>query len=64
MGYSPCMQVNNVPDTITGIWQRHGAPRSSPSETIPGLLRLRQALAHSQNWVTAHVMNEVKAGSL
>lgn len=58
-GYSPCMKINNVPDTIRG----YGAPwcpRSSPSETLPGFITLRQALAHSQNWVTAHVMGEVK----
>lgn len=58
-GYSPCLKINNVPDTIRG----YGAPwcpRSSPSETLPGFITLRQALAHSQNWVTAHVMSEVK----
>lgn len=58
-GYSPCLKINNVPDTIRG----YGAPwcpRSSPAETLPGFITLRQALAHSQNWVTAHIMGEVK----
>jgi penicillin-binding protein 1A len=57
-GYSPCLQVNNVPDTIYydgGKW----CPNSGRTETIPGLLTLRQALAHSQNWITAHIMKEV-----
>lgn len=57
-GYSPCMQINNVPDTIRGYgppW----CPASSPSETVPGMITLRTALARSQNWVTAHVMKDV-----
>ncbi|MDB5149086.1 MAG: penicillin-binding protein [Mucilaginibacter sp.] len=58
-GYSPCMKINNVPDTIRG-YGTPWCPRSSPSETLPGFITLRQALAHSQNWVTAHVMGEVK----
>jgi penicillin-binding protein 1A len=58
-GYSPCLKINNVPDTIRGYGDPW-CPRSSPSETLPGFITLRQALAHSQNWVTAHVMSEVK----
>jgi penicillin-binding protein 1A len=58
MGDSPCMQVNNVPDTIYYDGQSW-APRSSPTGTIPGMITLRKALAHSQNWVTAHMMKEV-----
>jgi penicillin-binding protein 1A len=57
-GYSPCMQINNVPDTIYydgTSW----CPRSSPSETVPGMITLRTALARSQNWVTASVMKVV-----
>jgi penicillin-binding protein 1A len=57
-GYSPCMEVNNVPDTnytVSPAW----CPHSGKDETIPGALTLRQALAHSQNWITAHVMKEV-----
>ncbi|WDF56239.1 penicillin-binding protein 1A [Mucilaginibacter sp. KACC 22063] len=61
-GYSPCMQVNNVPDTITVPGSPPWCPRSSPSETIPGMLTLRSALAHSQNWITAHIMKEVTPG--
>jgi penicillin-binding protein 1A len=58
-GFSPCQEVDNVPVTIYGYgppW----TPGSSPLETLPGAITLRQALAHSQNWVTAYVMNEVK----
>lgn len=58
-GYSPCMQVNNVPDSITLYDGKKWAPNSSPSETVPGMLTLRSALAHSQNWITAHVIKEV-----
>jgi penicillin-binding protein 1A len=58
-GYSPCMQIANEPITISydnQVW----SPRSSPTETVPGVITLRTALARSQNWVTAAVMNEVK----
>jgi penicillin-binding protein 1A len=58
-GFSPCMQVANEPITISydgQVW----SPRSSPTETVPGVITLRTALARSQNWVTAYVMNEVK----
>jgi penicillin-binding protein 1A len=58
-GYSPCMQVNNVPDTITYPGSPPWIPRSGRTETIPGMLTLRQALAHSQNWITAHIMKQV-----
>ncbi|MFD0792663.1 penicillin-binding protein 1A [Mucilaginibacter litoreus] len=58
-GFSPCMQVANEPVTITG-YGADWTPRSSPSETVPGVITLRTALARSQNWVTAYVMNEVK----
>jgi penicillin-binding protein 1A len=57
-GFSPCMQINNVPDTIYN-YGKPWAPGSSPSETVPGMITLRKALARSQNWVTAHVMKEV-----
>ena len=58
-GFSPCQEVDNVPVTINGYgppW----TPASSPTETLPGAITLRKALGHSQNWVTAYVMNEVK----
>lgn len=57
-GFSPCMQVNNVPDTIYN-YGKPWAPGSAPSETVPGMITLRKAMARSQNWVTAHVMKEV-----
>jgi len=56
--YSPCMQVDNVPDTnftVTPAW----CPHSGKDETRPGMLTLTQALAFSQNWITAHIMKEV-----
>jgi len=56
--YSPCMQVDNVPDTIYYDGTKW-CPRSGKTETRPGLLTLRQALAYSQNWITAHIMKEV-----
>jgi len=58
-GFSPCMQINNVPDTIYG-YGKPWCPASDPSETVSGYITLRKALARSQNWVTAHVMKEVK----
>ncbi len=58
-GYSPCQQVNNVPVTITG-YGTPWTPASAASETVPGVITLRTALARSQNWVTAYIMNEVK----
>ena len=55
-GYSPCLEVDNVPDTIRG----YGTPWCPGSpETKPGKLTLFQALAHSQNWITAHMMKLV-----
>jgi penicillin-binding protein 1A len=57
-GFSPCMQINNVPDTIYG-YGKPWCPNSAPSETVPGMITLRKAMARSQNWVTAHVMKQV-----
>jgi len=56
--YSPCMEFNNVPDTIDYDGQKW-CPRSGKTETIPGMLTMREALAHSQNWITAHIMKEI-----
>ncbi|MCC8410818.1 transglycosylase domain-containing protein [Mucilaginibacter sp. UR6-1] len=56
-GFSPCMEVANVPVTITGYGEPW-TPRSTG--TIPGVLTLRKAMANSQNYITAYVMNEVK----
>jgi penicillin-binding protein 1A len=58
-GFSPCMEVDNVPDTIVYGNGQKWCPRSGKAETRPGLLTLREALAYSQNWITAHVMKEV-----
>jgi len=58
-GFSPCMEVPNVPDTIRYPGSPPWVPRSGRTETIPGNLTLREALAHSQNWITAHVMKLV-----
>jgi penicillin-binding protein 1A len=57
-GFSPCQEVDNVPDTIFYDGQKW-CPRSDKSETVPGMITLRTALAHSQNWVTAHIMKEI-----
>jgi len=61
-GYSPCLQVNNVPVSFPDFPNPDGTPwtpASAASETLPGMIDLRTALAHSQNWVTAYVMKEV-----
>ncbi|MFC5282269.1 penicillin-binding protein 1A [Pedobacter alpinus] len=55
-GYSPCYQVNNVPFTVTGYGDPW-TPRGYGS--IPGYLTLRKALANSQNFITAWVMQQV-----
>jgi penicillin-binding protein 1A len=55
-GYSPCYKVNNVPYTVTGYGEPW-TPRGHGS--IPGYLTLRTALAKSQNYITAWVMQQV-----
>ncbi len=55
-GYSPCYQVNNIPYTVTGYGE-DWTPRGQGS--IPGYLTLRKALARSQNYITAWVMQQV-----
>ena len=58
-GFSPCQEVDNVPVTIYGYgtpWQ----PGQSASDWKQGMITLRTALAFSQNYVAAYVMNEVK----
>jgi penicillin-binding protein 1A len=55
-GYSPCYQVENVPYTVTGYGEPW-TPRGYGS--IPGYLTLRKALANSQNYITAWVMQQV-----
>ncbi|WP_207533903.1 transglycosylase domain-containing protein [Desertivirga arenae] len=51
-GYSPCYKEPNEPITINGWTPRAHKP-------IPGYITLKTALAHSENWVTARVMNHV-----
>jgi len=53
-GYSPCFKVPNTPINVDG-W----APRSE--STVPGPITLKTALAHSQNWATADVIQRVGA---
>jgi penicillin-binding protein 1A len=55
-GLSPCYQVNNVPFTVTGYGEPW-TPRGHGS--LPGYLTLRKALANSQNFITAWVMQQV-----
>ncbi|MFD0748638.1 penicillin-binding protein 1A [Mucilaginibacter calamicampi] len=57
-GYSPCMSLPNTPITITSPGAPDWTPRSA-GKPIPGPLTLKSALAFSQNWVTARLMNEV-----
>ncbi|OAQ40510.1 peptidase [Pedobacter psychrophilus] len=55
-GYSPCYEVNNVPFTVTGYgepWTPNGYG------SIPGILTLRKAMANSQNFITAWLMQQV-----
>ena len=56
-GYSPCYQVANEPVTFEDY--DNWSPRSD--HTIPGNITLREALAHSQNYVTAYMMKQVGA---
>ncbi len=51
-GYSPCFQVPNQPINVDG-W----APKGENS--LPGPITLRKALANSQNYATADVMQQV-----
>lgn len=56
-GYSPCFQVPNVPLTI-GSGPYAWSPRG---ESVGSPITLRRALAHSQNYATAYMINEVGA---
>ena len=59
-GYSPCFQVPNVPLTIgtgAGAWSPRGESVGSP-------ITLRRALANSQNYATAYMINEVGASNV
>ncbi len=52
-GYSPCQTVPNVPVTIS----TPGSPDWTPR--LPGSITLQKALAYSQNYIAAYLMNEV-----
>jgi penicillin-binding protein 1A len=61
-GYSPCLEVPNVPITFPDYPGKDGkpwVPASSQTETIAGMVDLKTALAYSQNWIVAYMMNEV-----
>ena len=58
-GFSPCQEVDNVPVTING-YGTPWTPGQSASDWKQGMITLRTALAFSQNYVAAYVMNEVK----
>src|SRR5690606_1652492 len=57
-GYSPCFQVPNVPLTV-GSGPYAWTPRGDNPVGSP--VTLRRALAHSQNFATAYMINEVGA---
>ena len=56
-GFSPCFQVPNVPLTI-GSGAYAWTPRG---ESVGSPITLRRALANSQNFATAYMVNEVGA---
>jgi penicillin-binding protein 1A len=58
-GFSPCMEVDNVPVTIKG-YGPDWTPGLFSTDILPGAITLRKALGWSQNYVAAYVMNEVK----
>jgi len=59
-GFSPCMEVDNVPVTINGYGSGPWTPAQSMSDYLPGSITLIKALGYSQNYVAAYIMNEVK----
>ncbi len=58
-GYSPCYTVANEPVGIDAGDGTTWVPRAY--KPIPGILTLKKALAHSQNYVTAYMMKQVGA---
>jgi penicillin-binding protein 1A len=56
-GYSPCYTVDNVPVTISNPGSPDWTPRSSG--TLPGKITLQKALAYSQNYIAAYLMQQV-----
>lgn len=59
-GFSPCMEVDNVPVTINGYGSGPWTPGQSKFDLLPSPVTLRRALGWSQNWIAAWMMNEVK----
>jgi len=57
-GFSPCNTYPNSPITISSPGAPDWTPRSA-GKPVPGTLTLKTALAFSQNWVTARLMNDV-----
>lgn len=58
-GMSPCLTVPNVPVTIPIPGGKDWIPRSSG--TLPGSITLQKALAYSQNYIAAYLMQQVGA---
>ena len=58
-GISPCLTVPNVPVTISNPGSPDWTPRSSG--TLPGSITLQKALAYSQNYIAAYLMQQVGA---
>lgn len=56
-GVSPCLTVPNIPVTISSPGSPDWTPRSSG--TLPGDITLQKALAYSQNYIAAYLMNMV-----
>lgn len=56
-GMSPCLTVPNVPVTIPIPGGKDWVPRSSG--TLPGSITLQKALAYSQNYIAAYLMQQV-----
>ncbi|MBP8067783.1 MAG: penicillin-binding protein, partial [Pedobacter sp.] len=61
-GYSPCLEVPNVPVTISNPGSEDWTPKSSG--TLPGSITLQKALAYSQNFIAAYLMKEVGAAAV
>lgn len=65
LGYTPCTKIANIPESIElpdgTIWQ----PGHSGKDDIVGeMVTLKRALALSLNYISAHLMNEVKPYSV
>ncbi|RYG09714.1 MAG: penicillin-binding protein, partial [Chitinophagaceae bacterium] len=58
-GMSPCLTVPNVPVTVSNPGSPDWTPRSSG--TLPGSITLQKALAYSQNYIAAYLMQQVGA---